>query len=392
MGTRTIYDFEYMTMGRAVYESILFDIYDAFSIPSVLWAVILPGIGPLLILLYTKVGKTTDKWFSPVSQQGLFLSFVNRFGTNAIVNIGRLWGARLPKPEYVAFHDAWRVAQWIADAVKEYGRCLVQATPSRAVAIAQAAKERGFNISGAIIIVGGEPVTKTKREEIEESGVILYPKFIFSEGGHVGFGCFNPTAPDDMHFLRDSLAVIQHQRGSSTSDTEVGAFLFTSLLPSAPKVLLNVESGDYGTIDQRRCGCRLESLGFEDHILNIRSYDKLTGHGTTVFNSDLIRIIEDVLPHRFGGSSIDYQFIEEEDERGQTRMSLIVNPTVGEVNEGEIITTVLDELGRQGDNIRVMAEIWSQAGTLRVKRMEPVVSMRGKVLHLHLQKKDQRCK
>ena len=53
---------------------------------------------------------------------------------------------------------------------------------------------------------------------------------------------------DDLHLFSDCDALIQRSREVTDSGLSVGAFLFTSLLPPAPKILLNVESGDYGTV------------------------------------------------------------------------------------------------------------------------------------------------
>ncbi len=385
-GTRTNYDFVYVALGNAVYTFCLLDAYDALDVPIVLWRPVFPGNGPRKVLECAKMGKPPAKWFSPVHKEGFRPSLRDRMATNYIIYMGRFWGAELPAPEYVPLDEAWRVARWIADAIERQGGCYVHTDPSNAVRICQAAKARGLDIAGVTFGLGGEPVTKVKRLEIESAGASVCPRYVFTEGGYVGFGCLRPAAPDDVHFFKDSLALIQHQRKVSHADVSVDAFLFTSLLLSAPKILLNVESGDYGVIESRSCGCYFEELGFTDHIYNIRSFDKLTSQGMTFFGSDLIRILEEVMPSRFGGSLIDYQIMEEEDEDGHTRLSVIVSPDVGEINEDEVIKTVLAELSQGPDYRRLMAEVWSQSETLRVKRMRPVITARGKLLPLHIQK------
>ena len=107
----------------------------------------------------------------------------------------------------------------------------------------------------------------------------------------------------------------------------------------------------------------------------------------TFLGTDLIRVIEEVLPAKFGGTSINYQMVEEEDEEGHTHISVIVSPEVGAIYEDELIQTVLRELGKGKDTQRMMAQIWSQAGTLRLKRMRPLTTARGKLLPLHIQKR-----
>ena len=55
---------------------------------------------------------------------------------------------------------------------------------------------------------------------------------------------------------------------------------------------------------------RSEALGYTTHIHTIRSWEKLTSEGMTFCGHDLIRLIEEVLPARFGGRPTDYQFVE----------------------------------------------------------------------------------
>ena len=79
---------------------------------------------------------------------------------------------------------------------------------------------------------------------------------------------------------------------------------------------------------------------------------------------------------------------QEEDANGVTRMTLMVSPDIGTVDDADVIQTVLRELGRGGDNRRLMADLWSQTGTLSVRRGHPIATSRGKILHLHLSKKE----
>ena len=85
------------------------------------------------------------------------------------------------------------------------------------------------------------------------------------------------------------------------------------------KILLNVQSDDYGVVEERRCGCHSKPR-LPTHVRGVRSYKKLIGEGVTLVGSDMERVIERVLPARFGGSALDYQLAEEEDARGFTRI------------------------------------------------------------------------
>jgi hypothetical protein len=202
----------------------------------------------------------------------------------------------------------------------------------------------------------------------------------------VGLGCFNPVASDDVHFCKDSLALIQKNRAVNHALTSVEAFLFSSLLLSSPKILLNVESGDWGRIENRKCGCKLEELGLTEHLYDIRGFDKLTGEGMTFIGTDLVRIIEEVLPARFGGSPTDFQIVEEEDEQGHTCMSILVHPRLGAIDKAELTNLVLNELSKGKDAQRMMAQVWAYSAIIRIKRIPPFVTAAGKLLPLHIHK------
>jgi len=383
-GTRTTFDLDYLALGRAVYTQCLLDMLGALNGAHILWAPITPGFGPLEVLACAKMGKPPAKWFSPITSKSFRPSLVCRLATNYIVHVGNLYGAKLPAPEYVPLDEAWRIARWMSEAVRTQGSCCIDTYTSNAVRICQAAKEKGLDLTGATFLPCGEPLTKTKRQEIESTGALACTRYIFSEGGYVSFGCLQPTAPDDTHFLEDALALIQHERPVPHAETTVNAFLYTTLLPSSPKVLLNVENGDYGIVETRHCGCGLEELGFTKHISQIRGFDKLTGEGMTFIGTDFVRIIEEVLPARFGGASTDYQMVEEEDDHGKTHVSVLVSPDLGAVDEQALVRTVLAELSKGDSPQRMMTRIWSDAHTLRVRRERPLLTARGKLLPLHI--------
>ena len=384
--SRTYWDLNHIALGRAVYVTCLLDAYDVLTAPMVVWASILPGWGQRVILEHAKVSKPVAKWFSPVSENRFRPSLKNRLGAKYITYMGRLWGAELPVPEYVPIDEAWRVAQWIEGAINRQKECYLHTDVSNAVRICQAAKNKGLDITGAKFALSSEPITKVKRQEIESAGVYACPRYDSIEGGTIGFGCLHPKAPDDIHFFKDSLALIHYRRKIYHTEVSVEAFLFTSLLLSAPKMMFNVELGDYGIMESRSCGCYWDELGFTDHIYNIRSFDKLTGQGMTFLGTDLLRIIEEILPAKFGGTSIDYQMVEEEDKDGHTHINVVISPEVGDVGDSEVIQTVLTELGKGRDTQRMMADVWSQSKTLKVKRMRPITTAGGKLLPLHITK------
>jgi hypothetical protein len=165
----------------------------------------------------------------------------------------------------------------------------------------------------------------------------------------------------------------------------VDALVYTTVLPSCPKLMLNVESDDYGVLEDRECGCPIGELGLTKHLSRIRSYEKLTSGGVTFLGTELLRLVEEVFPTRFGGHPTDYQLVEEEEE-GLTKVNIIASPRVGRLSEEAIVNTVFQVLHSYpgGD---VMSELWREAQTLRLVRREPYRTISAKILPLHLLKK-----
>jgi hypothetical protein len=371
----------------AVYRALLFDIHELREIPFALWFPILPGSAGLAqSLANAKIGLLPSKWFSQVDREYIKPSFKHKLRTNGFLYVGRIFGTRFPKPEYVDLNNAGKVAAWAAKMTKEYPGCCIATYPSSAVRICLAAIDRGLCIEGLKFIVSGEPLTTAKHKKIRSTGADTITQYTSTETWTIGFGCAKPQKRDEVHFFKDSLALIQHERKIPLAESTVNAFLFTSLLPRAPKILLNVEIGDYGTVNSRKCGCGYEDLGFKDHIYSIRSFEKLTSEGMNLAEADLTRIIDEVLPQKFGGDSTDYQIVEEEDEKGLTRLNIIASPRIGEISERELLNTVLSEL-KPGKSKALIPEIFFQVETFRVKRTYPISTKMGKILPLHIQRK-----
>lgn len=200
--------------------------------------------------------------------------------------------------------------------------------------------------------------------------------------GYIGLACAQPELPDEVHLMTDKVALLQRQRSVGRSDVSVGALIVTTLLPSCPKLLLNVDLGDYATLTRRRCGCLLDRMGFATHLSDVRSWEKLTSAGVTFLGTELVALVEEVLPARFGGSPLDYQFVEEE-EGGIPRVSLVVHPRLRGIHESEVLDAVLADLrGCPGGGL--MADVWRDGETLRVVRREPYATGAFKLLPLHL--------
>jgi hypothetical protein len=354
------------------------------GVPAASWSDLPPAGGLKGVLLHAAAGQEATHWFSarPVNGRGVPLR--SKLATHAALTVARAAGARVSWPVHVPFEEAVRLARWANEQVRLHGACTIHASVSRILRIAVAAREHGIDLRGTVLRGGGEPPTPAKVSQIAVSGATFRSSYAFSEVGTVGSSCLTADGPNDQHFMEDHLAMIQASRAVPGFSIEVPAFCYTSLLTTAPKLLLNVESDDYGTVDRRPCGCPWESLGFTTHLRDIRSFRKLTGEGVTLVGSDMERILDELLPARYGGSALDYQFAEEEDASGFTRLTLRVAPQVALPDESEVLDYVLGALERAGGGAALAQTTWRQAGTLRLRREAPTLTSRGKMMPLDL--------
>ena len=68
----------------------------------------------------------------------------------------------------------------------------------------------------------------------------------------------------------------------------------------------------------------------------------------------------------------------------QTRLTRVVHPDVGELDEGKILTRLRASFAEGSRANRFMTGVWENAGTFRVRRENPYASPRGKILPLHI--------
>ncbi|MDR7418066.1 MAG: hypothetical protein QN178_04050 [Armatimonadota bacterium] len=361
----------------ATSTALAFRVHGLATHDHVIWLV--SGVTPMLI--YARLGRPPLAWLYSVHP----LPFAVRAGSQYLAALSRLLGRPLPPP---AFHDladpagmAARLAAWLGAGRK----VTVTTYASSGVRISAAAQERGIDLRGVCYITLGEPFTAGKRKIVEASGAQALVRYAFTEGGILGYACGTPQESDDLHVFTDCYGLVQRRRTVGETGPEVDAFLVTSLLPSAPKVLLNVETGDYGLVERRACGCEMGACGLTMHVSRIRSFEKLSGEGMTFVQTDLLRVLEEVLPARFGGTGADYQVLEEE-ENGILKLSLIISPRLGEIDEDRARETFLEELGQEGGLEKMGAEFWRRARTVSVRRQWPKSTRAGKILPFQLEK------
>jgi len=183
---------------------------------------------------------------------------------------------------------------------------------------------------------------------------------------------------DEVHLYDGKIAVLQRPVSVPGSESTVDALHLTTLLPATPKVMLNVDTGDYGVLSNRRCGCLLEGLGLARHLHTIRNYEKLTTGGMHVMGSDIVNLVEEVLPGNHGGAPTDYQMVEEQRE-DLNRVTIVVSPRVGDVNAEVLLKDVLRYLAGCSRGERMMAEQWMDGESLRVVRRHPYATQTGKI-------------
>ena len=298
--------------------------------------------------------------------------------TGAIVLASRLTRAPLAWPRTATLAQLDIVLDWLLENRRRHGRCVVQSYVSQMVRVSQVAAARGIDLTGTQFIVGSEPLTEGKRREIEATGATVFPRYHSTELGTMGVGCAEPAEAGDFHLARDTVAVIQPQEAIEGEGAK--RLYFTALLDSAPKVMINVDMGDAGVLEERPCGCLLGELGLTTHMLRVRSVERASVEGMSVAVAELARIAEETLAATCGASSLDYQWVEREDERSLTRLYLRVDPRLGAIDEAGLVRDILAGLKRKGQTGRVHADVWGQAGTVTVLRESPKPTSRGKLL------------
>jgi hypothetical protein len=130
----------------------------------------------------------------------------------------------------------------------------------------------------------------------------------------------------------------------------------------------------------RRCGCGLEHVGWSEHLADIRSFEKLNPEGLFFLGSELVSLVEERLPERFGGDLTDYQFVEREDERGFTRLEILVHPRLGTIDHAALQEYVTAALRAES---WFTTQVWATTNVLRVRRAAPLMTKAGKLLPLH---------
>ena len=331
------------------------------------WAV--PGRIVSGVVRSSSFGAPMARYFSLVDPADAELDPRFRWEVRALRLGSLLTGVPLPRPEYVSIADPLPIARWLASVLVSGRTPHLFTFVSPALRLCQAATQAGIDLRGTMATITGEPVTAVRLGLLERAGLRAVAEYGSAEcGGSISYGCLAPEAPDEVHLFDDLHALIPAATPDDRGELPGSAILVTSLRPTAPLILLNVSMGDRAVLTRRRCGCPLEELGWRTHLHTIRSFEKLTAGGMTFFDTDVIRVLEEVLPARFGGGPTDYQLAEEDGADGQPRLGLVVHPAVGPLDADALIEAFLAEIGSGAGAERVMAIQWRMARLLRVEQ------------------------
>jgi hypothetical protein len=360
---------------REGYEVLNANEFDLWSRPRVLISSILPSVWPFRYMLACdRIGMPIDHWFT---LGGLSTAAHYAMATRFLIEELRLLGAKLPRPRALSSNDFTEIAR-LLDRFRSEGRPgFLRGVVSPITRIASAARDQGLNLEGTIVSVAGEALTDAKREIIESTGARVYPQYQSSEIGAAGFACRHMTAGNCVHVFEDALSFLAQPLPLGHN-----ALYATSLLPWAPRVLINVEVDDSAVIEKSTCGCEFGRLGFGLQMHDIFSYGKVTGQGMTMQAADLLHVLEVKLPRQFGGAPGDFQLAEVEGD-AQTQMLLRVSPRVGITSLDSVRMYFLEQIATlQGGHLST--RVWSFTRGLRVVIQEPETTFTGKTHAIRL--------
>jgi hypothetical protein len=381
-GTRALVPMDLRTVReRAVYRYLALAAQGGAGWRHAFWMV--PGSAPIVTMLqFAAAGIRVARWFSQFGPVSPRLPAMYGWSGRGLRVAAWLAAHRFPAPTHVAPDDATPIVRWIREVQRDGSVPHIRTFPSSAVRICQAAAAAGLDIAGSRFTVMGEPLTPVRLDLIRQAGAVARPSYSSVECGPIAGACDAPIAADETHLHHDRNALVQPGPGTDVNGLPADGLLLTTIQPDAPVILLNVSLGDRAVLERRTCGCPQESLGWATHLHDIRSFEKLTAGGMTIVDADVILILDEVLPRRFGGGPTSYQLVEVTSEEAP-RLSLLVHPALGRLDEGAIRDAFLESIADLSPAGRVTALRWRADGLPRVERRPPLTTATGKILHIH---------
>ena len=362
---------------RAVYE----EIWGSSRSARASWAE-MGSIGLSGQIRNVVLGIPSERQFTTVDPASSRLPRRYRWAARWLRWCGLLLGKTLPSPEYVPPDHPEPILRWVEQTLRAGRPPVLHTHPSSAVRLAGAAAAAGIRLDGLRFSLYGEPLTPGRARALRDLGATASANYSSHESGNLGRGCLNAFETDEVHLLTDTQAVIQPGDRGPDLGLRPNTLLISSLDLNQPFLLVNASIGDEAVLTSRDCGCPFEEAGWTTHLHTIRSFEKLTTGGMTFIDSDVVRVLEEALPARFGGGPLSYQLVEDELEDGQAALRLLVDPALGPLDEGQIIEAFLDGIEAPSTTAALMGEQWREAGFVRVERRAPVAAQTGKIAHL----------
>ena len=341
---------------------------------------ILPGSGIGACMSVARVGHPPEKWYALGASTERNRHY--KALTAAIVGRLRLGGAKVPYPSYLEYDDFTPVAEFIAQRKREGRKSALGGMCSSISRVAGAAIDHGLDVRGTFAMVAGESLTDAKRELIESAGMEVFPSYGTADFGMIGMPCRHMNSGNRVHIASSSVALVPRAMEDPFGDEDVDSLHVTSVLPFAPRVMINVEIGDTGVIEPATCDCELSRMGYRLQVRDIAAFGKICGQGGTIRAPEVVRLLEEGLPRRFGGRSGDYQLLEMEG-KAQTEMVLRIHPRLGLAAPEEVLEYFLAECrSLYGGALAVLH--WTQSNGMRVEVKEPVLARSGKFRAIRL--------
>ncbi len=367
----------------AVDSYLAFEAHGGASWVKGLWAAPGGSLVSAALLIAIGFGSPPDRWFLYLDPSAPGLHARYRWSLRLMRWGSWLAGMPFPRPFLVPLTDPRPIAEWMSEVLRRGQTPHLAAHPSAAARVCEVALQSGLDLRGARFSLRGEPITAGRLAPLRRAGAEGIPLYGTIECGAIGNGCAAPQWPDEVHVLEDLHALVRLEEDDPSAGLPRGALLLSSLRRTARLILLNVSMGDVGTVERRPCGCALEALGWTARLHSISSFEKLTAAGMTFQDSNVVHVLEEVLPARFGGSALDYQLVESADDDGQAQLRLVVSPSVGPLDTREVAEVFLSAIGGGSGVERVMQLVWRDAGVLCVERAPVRSTAAGKILHLH---------
>ena len=361
---------------RAAYAAAGFDCRT-----TALWTA--PGTTGIAMSIRNLVlfGHPVERWFSPVDVSDAATPRAHRWMPWAVQAVAATQGVRFARPEFVSPSAPRLILDWIATARRAGQRPFLILYPTSAVRLAEAAAAAESDLDGVTLLLLGEPVTAARVEAVRRAGAVAWTLYGTIETGTVGQGCRRPQAVDEVHVYEDLHALVQPGADGDAAGLHAAALLVTSLRPYSRLVTVNASVGDQAVLSRRDCGCPLQAVGWQTHLAEIHSFEKLTGMGMTFAAAEVTPVLEQLLPARFGGMATDYQLVEEETGGGGVRLRLIVHPRLGALDDAVLIDAFLSDLARVSPTRRLMTLAWRSGGIVHVDRSPPLAAPSGKIMH-----------